>query len=454
MYHVESNDFTIENLGQNKILSPVRLSTRLNDFIANFVEDDDLIIYNIDHRVEGDRLESSFHRKNLIEKAGPRERIYFDPTKVCAGIVTCGGLCPGLNDVIRSLVMTLWYQYGVRNIIGIPFGYSGFLPSYGLVPRKLEPADVSQIHEHGGTILGSSRGSADTVAIMDSIEQLNLNILFTIGGDGTQKGALALHEEAQRRGRKLSIVGIPKTIDNDLSFVQRSFGFETAVSRAVEAVNAAHTEAISAINGLGLVKVMGRESGFIAAHTALASNDVNFVLIPEVPFELEGPNGLWENIKARLERRQHAVVLVAEGAGQPLLEASNAVDASGNRILSDIGVFLKTRLVELAKKDKVALNLKYIDPSYIIRGSAANPNDSIYCSRLGANAVHAAMSGRTGLIISLIHERYVHIPMKLSIAQRHLVDPESDLWRDVIIQTGQPSLMLNPKESESEGGQI
>ena len=454
MYHVESNDFTIENLGTNKILSPVRLSTRLNDFIANFVEDDDLVIYNIDHRVEGDHLESSFHRKNLIEKAGPREHIYFDPTKVCAGIVTCGGLCPGLNDVIRSLVMTLWYQYGVRNIIGIPYGYSGFLPSYGLVPRKLTPADVSQIHEHGGTILGSSRGNADTVAIMDSIEQLNLNILFTIGGDGTQKGALALHEEAQRRGRKLSIVGIPKTIDNDLSFVQRSFGFETAVSRAVEAVSAAHTEAISAINGLGLVKVMGRESGFIAAHTALASNDVNFVLIPEVPFELEGPNGLWENIKARLERRQHAVVLVAEGAGQPLLEASNAVDASGNRILSDIGVFLKTRLVELAKKDKVTLNLKYIDPSYIIRGSAANPNDSIYCSRLGANAVHAAMSGRTGLIISLIHERYVHIPMKLSIAQRHLVDPESDLWRDVIIQTGQPSLMLNPKESESEGGQI
>ena len=316
---------------------------------------------------------------------------------------------------------------------------------------RLEPSKVSVIHQHGGTILGSSRGGSKTDEIMDTIEQLNINMLFTIGGDGTQKGALALYEEAQKRGRKLAIVGIPKTIDNDLSFVQRSFGFETAVSRAVESVNAAHTEAISAINGLGLVKVMGRESGFIAAYTALASNDVNYVLIPEVPFELEGENGLWESIKARLERRHHAVVLVAEGAGQNLLQASKAVDASGNKVLNDIGVFLKNKLVELAKRDGVVLNLKYIDPSYIIRGSAANPNDSIYCSRLGAHAAHAAMSGRTGLLVSMLHEQYVHVPIALSVGRRNLVDPESDLWRDVVIQTGQPVLMLNhPHDTQAK----
>jgi 6-phosphofructokinase 1 len=252
-----------------------------------------------------------------------------------------------------------------------------------------------------------------------------------------------LHEEAKKRGRKLAVVGIPKTIDNDLSFVQRSFGFETAVSKAVEAVSAAHTEAESAINGLGLVKVMGRESGFIATHTALASNEVNYVLIPEVPFDLEGPNGLWESVKARMERRHHAVVLVAEGAGQNLLKASDATDASRNKILSDIGVFLKTKFKELAKRDGIDLNLKYIDPSYIIRGSEANPNDSIYCSRLGAHAVHAAMSGRSGLIISMMHDRYVHVPTRLAVGTRNLVDPESDLWRDVIIQTGQPPLMVN-----------
>lgn len=437
-------DFSIETLGITKIPSPLHLSTRLNDMVANYVSDDDFLIYDIDQRLPGQALDARFMRRHLMEKAGPREKLYFDPKKVCAGIVTCGGLCPGLNDVIRSLVMTLWYQYGVRNILGIPYGYCGFLPEYGYEPRRLEPTSVSFIHQHGGTILGSSRGGAKTEEIMDTIEQLNLNILFTIGGDGTQKGALALHEEAKKRGRKLAVVGIPKTIDNDLSFVQRSFGFETAVSKAVEAVSAAHTEAESAFNGLGLVKVMGRESGFIATHTALASNEVNYVLIPEVPFDLEGPNGLWESVKARMERRHHAVVLVAEGAGQNLLKASNAVDASGNKILSDIGVFLKTKFKELAERDGIALTLKYIDPSYIIRGSEANPNDSIYCSRLGANAVHAAMSGRSGLIISMMHDRYVHVPTRLAVGNRNLVDPESDLWRDVIIQTGQPSLMVNP----------
>lgn len=436
-------DFSIEKLGTPRISSPLHLSTRLNDFVANYVSDDEYIFYDIDQTLPTDEKDVHVSRCHMLEKAGPREKIYFDPKKVCAGIVTCGGLCPGLNDVIRSLVMTLWFQYGVRNIMGIPYGYCGFLPEYGYEPIRLDPTVVTRIHQHGGTILGSSRGGAKTEEIVDAIEQLNINMLFTIGGDGTQKGALAIYKTAHARGRKLALVGIPKTIDNDLSFVQRSFGFETAVSKAVEAVEAAHTEATSAINGLGLVKVMGRESGFIAAHTALASNDVNYVLIPEVPFELEGPNGLWESIKARLERRHHAVVLVAEGAGQQLLKSSNAVDASGNKILSDIGVYLKTRLSELAIRDGVRLNLKYIDPSYIIRSSSSDPNDSIYCSRLGAHAAHAAMSGRTCMLVSMVHDRYVHIPIALSVGRRNLVDPESDLWRDVVIQTGQPTLMIN-----------
>ncbi|MFA5623494.1 MAG: ATP-dependent 6-phosphofructokinase [Bradymonadales bacterium] len=438
-------DFSIDKLGPAKLMSPLHLSNRLDDMIANYVSDDEAVIYNIDTVLDAEPITKIFQQKQLLEKAGPRERIFFDPKKVCAGIVTCGGLCPGLNDVIRSIVMTLWYQYGVRNIIGIPFGYNGFLHDYAFEPMRLEPDVVSYIHEHGGSILGSSRGGADTSAIVDTIEQLNLNILFTIGGDGTQRGALAIYEEAKRRNRTLAVVGVPKTIDNDLSFVQRSFGFETAVSHAVNAVQAAHTEAVSAINGLGLVKVMGRESGFIAAHTALASNDVNYVLIPEVPFDIEGENGLWINLKKRLERRKHAVILVAEGAGQELLEASNLVDASGNKILSDIGVFLKEKFIQLAKRDGVNLNLKYIDPSYIIRGSKANPNDSIYCARLGASAVHAAMSGRSGLLISMIHDRYVHVPIRMSVHERNVIDPESDLWRDVVISTGQPPLMLNSR---------
>ena len=449
MTDMNTIDFSIENLGPCKIPSPLHLSTRLNDFVANYVDDNDKIIYNIDQKLEanGTDLKAVFVREQLLEKAGPREKIYFDPKKVCAGIVTCGGLCPGLNDVIRSLVMTLWFQYGVKNILGIPFGYCGFLPEYGYEPIQLNPNLVSTIHQHGGTILGSSRGGADTVAIVDAIEQLNINILFTIGGDGTQHGAYKIYEEATKRGRKLAVIGIPKTIDNDLSFIQRSFGFETAVSQAVKVVNAAHTEARGAIHGIGLVKVMGRESGFIAANTALASNDVNYVLVPEVPFELEGPNGLWEHLKKRLIARNHAVILVAEGAGQGLLKASNETDASGNKILSDIGIFLKSKIAEFAKRDGLMINLKYIDPSYIIRGSEANPNDSIYCSRLGAHAVHAAMCGKTGVLMSMLHDRYVHVPIKLAIGRRNVIDPEGDLWRDVIIQTGQPPLMLNKTDN-------
>jgi 6-phosphofructokinase 1 len=241
--------------------------------------------------------------------------------------------------VIRAIVRNLWYGYGVRRITGIRYGYRGFLPENNFPVLELNPENVDDIHKMGGTILGSSRGGSRISDIVDAIERMNLNILFPIGGDGTQRGALAIAEEIQRRGLKVAIVGVPKTIDNDLSFIQKSFGFETAVSEAVKAVTAAHVEADDAINGIGLVKVMGRESGFIAAHTTLASNDVNFVLIPEVPFDMEGKNGLLSHLKKRLENRGHAVVLVAEGAGQDLIPLEVAgTDASGNKKLGDIGV--------------------------------------------------------------------------------------------------------------------
>jgi 6-phosphofructokinase 1 len=270
---------------------------------------------------------------------------------------------------------------------------------------------------------------------------MNINMLFAIGGDGAQKGALDISEEVKKRGLKISIVGIPKTIDNDLKFVQKSFGFQTAVSRAVDAVACAHVEAHDGINGIGIVKVMGRESGFIAAHTAMAINDVNYVLIPEVPFDLEGENGLFANLERRLKQRNHAVILVAEGAGQKYMKDSRAIDASGNIQLNDIGIYLKERIGEYFKKKEIEINLKYIDPSYMIRSAPANPNDSTYCARIGAYAVHAAMAGKTGMIISLIHSNFVHIPISLAVSGRKRIDPHQELWRDVIEATGQPLLI-------------
>ena len=325
-------DFTIPSIGVPRIESPIVLSKKSGDLIANYVSEDDYIIYDVKVR-PGETI--TYQRENLIEKAGPREQIYFDPSKVHAAIVTCGGLCPGLNDVIRAVVMTLWYHYGVRKISGIRFGFRGLIPEYKYPAMELNPDVVTNIHRIGGSILGSSRGGGNRITeIVDSIERMNLSMLFTIGGDGTQKGALNIAEEIIKRGLKTVVVGIPKTIDNDLSFVQKSFGFETAVSKAVEAVSGAHVEAHDAVNGIGIVKVMGRESGFIAVHTALGTNDVNYVLIPEIPFMLEGESGLLMELKKRLARRNHALIVVAEGAGQELFsESALGVDASGNKNL-------------------------------------------------------------------------------------------------------------------------
>ena len=434
-------DFTVSTLGEATIESPVLLSKRVGDYVANYVTDDQLVLHDIE-MAPGSAVKTE--RACMLEKAGPREHIYFDPVGVHAGIVTCGGLCPGLNDVIRAIVMCLWYHYGVRNISGIRYGYRGFLEECGLPEMTLSPEVVRDVHHTGGTMLGSSRGYGDRVEqIVNSIERMGLNMLFTIGGDGTQKGALNISREVRRRGLEVAVVGIPKTIDNDLSYVQRSFGFETAVSRAVEAVASAHIEAEGAIKGVGLVKVMGRQSGFIAAHTALAINDVNYVLIPEVPFDLDGDNGLLAYLEQRLDRRDHAVILVAEGAGQDLLAASCGTDASGNPKLSDIGLFLKEQINDYFRGKSIDINLKYIDPSYIIRSAPANPNDSVYCTRLATNAAHAAMAGKTEMIVSLVHNNFVHVPLEMTVAKKNQIDPDKELWGDVVTVTGQPRLMKN-----------
>ncbi|MDR3324707.1 MAG: ATP-dependent 6-phosphofructokinase, partial [Spirochaetaceae bacterium] len=325
---IETLDFTIEELGPRNVRSPITMSKTSGDFIANYVSDDDLLIYDANGRLGESK---ALDRSQLLEKAGPREMIYFMPEHVHAGVVTCGGLCPGTNDVIRSIVRCLWYHYRVRRITGIRYGYRGFLPEYGFSTREMTTDWVESIHKIGGTVLGSSRGGGQEVGkIVDAIEQLNLNILFTIGGDGTQRGSLAISEEIERRKLKVACVGIPKTVDNDFSFIQRSFGFDTAVARAVEAVASAHMEASSQPNGIGLVRLMGRESGFLTVYTALASHEVNFVLIPEVPFDLAGPNGFFEHLEKRLRARHHAVVLVAEGAMQETLLTEQQFDAGGN----------------------------------------------------------------------------------------------------------------------------
>ena len=372
----------------------------------------------------------------VLEKAGPHRKIFFSPETVRAGIVTCGGLCPGLNDVIRALTMVLWYRYGVRSILGLRHGYEGLVTSLGHQPMLLEPQVVEDIHRDGGTILGSSRGPQSVPDTVDFLTTNGINVLFAIGGDGTQRGALEISDEIRARNLRIVVVGIPKTIDNDVSFTTRTFGFETAVAMSRMPVTCAHVEAKGVRNGIGLVKLMGRESGFVAAYAALASSDVNIVLVPEVPFSMDKVLRLLEN---RLTTKSHAVIVVAEGAGQDLVP-SVGTDTSGNSKLGDIGLFLKNTIVEHFKSTNQQARVKYIDPSYTIRSAPTSADDSVFCFQLAEYAVHAAMTGRTAMVIGFWNGHFVHVPMKKAVQRRKKLDPTGTLWQSVLSNTGQPPL--------------
>lgn len=427
----KANHFIIQQLGKCKVASP--LATHKG---ASFIRDDDKVLFDL-HVAS---IQQHVQSMPAIEKAGPRKRIFFNPASTRCAIVSCGGLCPGINDVIRGIVMTLHYRYGLKNILGIRYGFQGFIPSYGHKIIELNPGNVEEIHKRGGSILGTSRGYQDEKACVTFLKKMKIGILFVIGGDGTLRGALAISDELKRSGSTISVVGIPKTVDNDILYIDQSFGFETAFSQAVNAIKSAHNESLGAPNGIGLVKLMGRHSGFIACFAALAMNDVNFVLIPEVPFRLEGRKGFFNVLKHRINKRGHAVIVVAEGTGQNLIKhAKSGVDRSGNVRLRDIGLFLKEKVIAYFHRQQVEINLKYIDPSYLIRSVPASPQDSVYCLRLAENAVHAAMCGKTRVIIAKRHNQYVHLPMYLLASGRKHVDPKGGLWSAVMAATGQPT---------------
>jgi 6-phosphofructokinase 1 len=374
-----------------------------------------------------------------FELAGAREHLFFNPPETRAGIVTCGGLCPGLNDVIRSLFFELRHAYGVKEVLGFRWGYQGLDPEHGAEPLVLTPELVDRIHLQGGTILGTSRGPVDKARAVENLMRRRVNILFTIGGDGTQRGAREFFLEAQKRGYALSVVGIPKTIDNDIPFVARSFGFLTAVSEAAKVLQRAHTEARSVPNGIALVKLMGRHAGFLTAEATVASQDVNFTLIPEVPFQLEGECGFLSALEHRIVNRGHAVIAVAEGSGQELLgNTENDRDASGNVRLSDIGLFLQKKIEEWFHTRKIPFVMRYFDPSYIVRSSPDNEEDSILCDQFARHAAHAAMAGKTGLVIGALHDRFIHVPIELLATQQKRLDPDSPAWSAVLAVTGQP----------------
>jgi len=425
----------IRCLGEAGFLSPLAGLVKGRVSSPHYVHESDRVL--LDDTIEGAvaRL-CDVSQLPSLEPGGPREYIYFKPADVKAAIVTCGGLCPGLNNVIRGLVLELADNYGVTEVLGFRDGFRGLAGDSEPVPLSRDA--VAGIHNRGGTVLGTSRGAQDPVLMVDKLQRLGVRLLFVVGGDGTLRGAVKIADEADRRGMALSVIGVPKTIDNDIPFLDQSFGFQTAFTRATESIKSALTEASSTPGGVGLVKVMGRHSGFIACYASLASHDVDFVLIPEVRFALGGADGFLVRLRERVRRQGHAVVVVAEGAGQHLLEHDGATDASGNARLADIGALLRARIAEDFSACGDELSLRYVDPGYAIRSVPANGWDAVYCLRLAQTAVHAAMAGRTAMVVGRWHGRFVHIPIPIATGSRNQVDPNGDLWMSVLEATGQP----------------
>lgn len=427
----QQSQLDVPALGLRQLASPLKLSTTPHDGVGDFIRDEARIA--LEPRFPAGELPSPLG----LELAGPRERIFFDPARSKAAIVTCGGLCPGINNVIRTAVFELIHNYGVPEVLGIRYGFEGLNPAVGRPPVRLTCEAVENIHHQGGTILGTSRGPQEARLTVDYLASLGVNVLLCIGGDGTHRGAHAIAAEAARRDLPLAVVAVPKTIDNDVKFCFTTFGFATAVGEAETVIDRAHVEAKAVFNGVGLVKLMGREAGFIAAAATLASGEANFCLIPEQPLVLDGPSSFLVKLQRRLQAREHAVVVVAEGAGQDLLEAVATTDASGNRRLADVGHFLKSAIEGHFQTERVPVSVKYFDPSYFIRSLPAAAVDSLLCERFGRAAVHAAMAGKTDLLIGLWHNQLVHVPLTISTGAVKRVDPESELWTSVLALTGQ-----------------
>ena len=420
----------VDTLGECKITSPIRHH--------DFIQDGERVLATENETLMR-TLEKRLGHAPSFERAGPLAKIFHDPSWTRVGIVTAGGLCPGLNNVIKGLVEILTFDYGVKTIYGIRYGYAGLVSRFGYEPVLLNPDVVDTIHEDGGTILGSSRGQQPTEEMVDTLVRMNINVLFCIGGDGSLRCARDVAEECVRRGLKISVVGIPKTIDNDLQFIGRSFGFETAVAAASEFIGMAHVEAKGTPHGVGLVKLMGRDSGFIAAYSSIANPVVNFCLIPEMAFTLDGPGGLLQAIENRFRAgKTHAVIVVAEGAGQDLIQGEpERRDASGNVLKKDIGEFLKDRISAFMKERGIESSVKYFDPSYSIRSVPARGTDAIRCYMLARNAVHAAMAGRTNCVVGNLGESFCLVPIKLATIDRQTISLKDDLWRSVMDATGQ-----------------
>jgi 6-phosphofructokinase 1 len=445
--HKLSGNFPSANAPNDRRRNRAHRQTKGEQFSLAYnklIGDNDFILADIVHKGSPSELKPM----EAYIRAGPRKTVHFEPTKVRAAIVNCGGLCPGLNSVIHWLVRTLYELYDAEKVFGVVGGYNGFTGEYAPVELTLD--SVADCHHAGGTMLASSRGGFDLEKIIGFLLEYQIDQLYIIGGDGTHRGANKVAFECISRGLNISVAGIPKTIDNDIDVIDRSFGFLTSVEMAQSAIASAKVEARCNLpNGIGVVKLMGRSAGFIAAYATLASGDVDLCLIPEVDIEVEGPNSCLTHLRERVKAQGYAVVVVAEGAGEELLGQNTEKDSGGNRKLPKIGEFVKDQVIKNFEQAGSSATVKYIDPSYMIRSVRANSSDAMLCMLLAQNAVHGSMAGYTAFTTGLVNNRLVYIPIdRIVSSSPRVMDPTGRTWERVLSMTGQPSpaLRFDPVE--------
>ncbi|MBI2263791.1 MAG: 6-phosphofructokinase [Armatimonadetes bacterium] len=354
------------------------------------------------------------------------------------GVLTGGGDCPGLNAVIRSLVKTSVTEYGWE-VIGYEDGFEGLLLQKF---RPLSGSDVRGLLPRGGTILGTTNRcnpfryqseiegrsvekDMSQTAIQNFHSQ-NLDALVVIGGEGSLKIALELHHKG------LPVVGVPKTIDNDLDCTEVTFGFYTAVETAKDAIDKLHTTGESH-HRIMILEVMGRTAGWIALEAGLAGG-TDLILIPEIPYDIE------EVCRSLLARKRYGfgVAVVAEGArsvtGETVTHGTNAL---GFARYGGIGYKLGAEIAE-----RTGLDVRVTVLGHLQRGGSPCAYDRILATRFGAQAAHAVASGKFGDMVALHAFRVNTVSIKRAVAKVKLIPPDSELVRtarDIGISFGDPA---------------
>ena len=429
---ITADDLAIARLGERTIDTPLRDLLGGREESVHYVTETDRVLLDDTLGVAKRRSAGTPAELPAFNPGGPREKLYFEPSTVTAAIVTCGGLCPGLNNVVRALVLQLANAYGVKSILGFRNGYSGLTDTSA--PLALTPELVRDIHNRGGTILGTSRGGQEPAAMVDTLARHRVDMLFVIGGDGSLRGAQKIAAKpppatAARRG------GHPEDHRQRHSVDRPELRLPDRVRprRRVDPRRAHRGRVHRRRRGTGQADGPAQRLHRLLCDTRQPRSrlrpDPRSLLparqLPALPAQARRSAGARSRGRRR-GRRAGAVPRSAE------------TDASGNARLGDIGALLRERVTAHFAQHGTPLSLRYVDPGYAIRSVPANAFDAVYCARLAQAAVHAGMAGFTSMVVARWHGRFIHLPIALATATRNQVDPHGDLWMSVLEATGQP----------------